>query len=140
MTDNSSDEAQRREHLRISLRLGNDADFLLDCDGMTVQLGHWHWWRPGKLGLGNIKDISRGGVGLISASRLHQGMKLKLLLNDDLVLPISITHCRQLYGPLWFYGGRYLELSTEDLYRALRLVQQHRRKLRQGRRQPVLEP
>ena len=63
MTDNSSDEAQRREHLRISLRLGNDADFLLDCDGMTVQLGHWHWWRPGKLGLGNIKDISRGGVG-----------------------------------------------------------------------------
>lgn len=140
MTDEVDSEEQRREHVRISLRLGNDADFLLDCDGMTVQLGHWHWWRPGKLGLGNIKDISRGGVGLITACRLQPGMKLKLILTDELMLPISITHGRQLHGPLWFYGGQYLELSNEELFQALRLVQLHRRKLRQSRRQSVIEP
>ncbi|MGI2258632.1 PilZ domain-containing protein [Shewanella sp. GXUN23E] len=116
----------RRAHPRISLRLSKDADLLLACDGVTVSLEHPQWWKPGRIGVANIKDISRGGVGLISSSRLTAGQQLQLKM-DDISLPVIITHGRNVQGPLNFYGACYQDVSDELLLKAMKWVRAKKR-------------
>lgn len=116
----------RRAHPRISLRLSKDSDLLLACDGVTVSLQHPQWWKPGRVGMANIKDISRGGVGLISSSRLGPGQHLRLKM-DDISLPVVITHGRKITGPLNFYGASYLDVSDDLLLQAMKWVRAKKR-------------
>ncbi|MCL2915029.1 pilus assembly protein PilZ [Shewanella corallii] len=122
-------EDPRRAHPRISLRLSKDSDLLLACDGVTVSLHHPQWWKPGRIGMANIKDISRGGVGLISSTSLHSGQELKLRM-DDISLPVVITHGRRVQGPLKFYGASYRQVSDELLLQAMKWVRAKKRQYR----------
>ncbi|BDM62699.1 hypothetical protein NFHSH190041_01510 [Shewanella sp. NFH-SH190041] len=131
MSDNQAEQHKRR-YPRYSLRVNEAGDILQACDGITVDLVHRPWWRPGKLGIANIKDISRGGVGLISSAQLRLGQEL-IIRFDDIELPVTITHGRQIQGPLMFYGASYLNVDRHVLRTTMAKARQLRNHYRLGR-------
>ena len=131
MSDNKVDQHQRR-YPRYSLRVNDAGELLQACDGITVDLIHRPWWRLGKIGIANIKDISRGGVGLISSTQLRLGQEL-IIRFDKLELPVTITHGRQIQGPLMFYGASYLDVDRDVLRATMARARQLLNHYRVGR-------
>ncbi|QQX80510.1 hypothetical protein JK628_01105 [Shewanella sp. KX20019] len=105
--------ADSRQHIRVSLRQDEQQDILLACDGVTLSLYKDYCWVKTKAGVGNIKNVGLGGVGIISTCKVKLNQELYLKF-DDAYYSIKVMRIQNISNKLLFIGAMWMEEDEQQ--------------------------
>ncbi|KPZ69401.1 MULTISPECIES: hypothetical protein [unclassified Shewanella] len=105
-----------RDHIRHSLRESNE-ELAQACDGISVKLHQKIWFITQELGIANIKDISLGGVGLITPLQLELNQSIWLEVEQSL-FEFTIMRQYPINQRLNFIGGKW-KSKPDDINKLL---------------------
>ncbi|GIU51139.1 MULTISPECIES: hypothetical protein [Shewanella] len=94
-----------RDHVRLSLRDSKE-ELSQACDGISVKLHKKGWFLMEEIGIANIKDMSLGGVGLITPLTLELKQEVWVEIQQSF---FAFTIMRQypINQKLNFIGGKW---------------------------------